>query len=467
MTKLPKHRVFPSPRYAEGQKEIRMPWNRLSEGRHYRKTTLENGLRIVTEAMPAVRSLALGFLVDVGPVSERPEHNGLAHLTEHLLFQGTSNRSAGQIARLMDLAGGQMGGFTARDYTCYFAMVLDEHRTYALDLFGDLFLNSTFSEKSLQREKDAVLREIDASRDAPDRRVHELLKAYAWSGHALGRPIAGHPEIIQALTREEMIYFFHEHYVPDRIILAAAGQVEHEDFVAQARDALWRMMGSKDPEASASLRFQSGMVMEEAAVSQTYFALGIPAPAYADENRYGIHVLANILGGGMSSRLFQQLREERGLVYHVGAEYHAYRDSGMLVFEGSTAPEALLTVLGILGEEIRQLASGVRPVDQEEVWKATMQIRRQHLLDAESSHTRMSRLATQEHYFGRHFSTDEVLATIESIDAAVLQELTKNWLTPALDQAALAIVGPKVSDSYSPDELEVFRLGLMQSSRGV
>jgi predicted Zn-dependent peptidase len=391
----------------------------------------------------------MGFLIDAGPCSEQTHQSGLAHLTEHLLFQGTSNRNARQIARLMDLTGGQIGGFTTRDYTCYFALVLDEHRTYALDLFGDLFLNSTFSEKSLQREKEAILREMDAGRDAPDRRVHDLLKAHAWSGHPLGRTIAGSRESIERLSREDVIYFFHEHYTPDRMILAAAGQVEHQDFAAQARDAFWRLLGDRDVIPPSRPVFHGGIVLEEAAVAQAYFALGIPAPAYGHADRYGIHVIATVLGGGMSSRLFRRLREERGLVYHVAAEYHAYRDAGMLVVEGSTAAEELQEVLTIILTEIQQLSSGVAILDDEEIWKATLQIRRQHLLDAENTNIRMSRLATQELYFGRHFPANEVLADIEAIDGSVLNRLMREWLAPALKQAAVAVVAPEAKNHYS------------------
>ncbi|MFL5243937.1 MAG: M16 family metallopeptidase [Gemmataceae bacterium] len=420
----------------------------------YQKTTLENGLRVITERMPHVRSLALGFLIDAGPCSETGDQSGLAHLTEHLLFQGTSNRNAQQIARLMDLAGGQIGGFTTRDYTCYFASVLDEHCTYALDLFGDLFLNSTFSENSLRREKEAILHEMEACRDAPSQRVHDLLKAHAWSGHPLGRPIAGRRESVERFSREDVIYFFHEHYTPDRMILAAAGQVDHKDFVAQARDAFWRLLGERGINPPRQPKFHGGLALETAAVAQAYFALGIPAPAYGHPGRYGVHVIANVLGGGISSRLFQSLREERGLVYHVAADYHAYRDAGMLVIEGSTAAERLPEVLKIIFTEIQQLSSGKAALNDEDVWKARVQIRRQHLLDAENTNTRMSRLATQELYFGRHLPANEVLSNIEAIDGPSIKRLMAEWLAPALKQAAVAVVTPGTKEHRSLRSLE-------------
>jgi predicted Zn-dependent peptidase len=421
----------------------------------YKRTTLENGIRVATQHMPSVRSVALGIVVEAGPRAESAGQAGLAHLTEHLLFQGTSNRDAGEIARMMDLAGGQLGGFTTRDYTCYCATVLDEHGPYALDLLGDILLNSTFPVERVEREKEAILREISARRDAPDERAHDLLKGFAWSGHALGRPVAGWPHTVRGLSREDVIYFCHENYVPDRMIIAAAGNVHHEDFVAQVRDAFWRLLGDGPPAGhDAGPTLQSGVVFEPMPVSQTYFCLGIPAPAYTHADRYALHVLTNLLGGGCSSRLFRQLREERGLVYEIDAEYHAYRDAGMLFCEGSTAVENTLPVLRIVLTALWRLAIGLDPIDEEELWRAKTKLRRQHLLAAESTSTLVSRLATQELYFGRHLPAEEVLAQIEAVDADLLQRLAGEYLLEALPRAALAVTGPEAADHANAEALE-------------
>jgi predicted Zn-dependent peptidase len=420
----------------------------------YKRTTLENGIRVATQRMPEVRSVAIGVVVDVGPRAESARHAGLAHLTEHLLFQGTSNRDASEIARMMDLAGGQLGGFTTRDYTCYFATVLDEHGPYALDLLGDILLNSTFPAQRVEREKEAILREISARRDAPAERAHDLLKSFAWDGHSLGRPIAGWPHTVRALARADVIYFVHENYVPDRIIIAAAGNLHHEDFVAQVRDAFWRLLGESPLVHHPAPLPQAGVVVEPMPVSQTYFCLGIPAPSYTHADRYALHVLTNLLGGGCSSRLFRQLREERGLVYGIAAEYHAYRDAGMLCCEGSTAVENTLPVLGITLTALWRLATGMEPIDEEELWRAKTQLRRQHLLAAESTSTCMSRLATQELYFGRHLPAEEVLAQIEAVDVNLLQHLAGEYLLEALPHAALAVTGPEAADHYNEAALE-------------
>ena len=414
----------------------------------YRKSTLENGIRVVTETMSGHRSISMGILIDAGPFDEDPEQNGLAHLVEHAVFCGTSSRNASQIARLMDEAGGHLGAFTARDFTCYSATVLDDYFTYALDLLGDILLNSIFPPDSLEREKTAILREIESSGDMPSERAHDLLKGFAWSGHPLGRSIAGRPETIKLMTREDVIYYVHEHYSPDRMIVAAAGNVDHEDFVAQVRDAFWRMMGKRLPAAKATPVFQPGVILENMPVSQVYFSLGIRACPYADPSRIGMHVLNNILGGGISSRLFRRVRESRGLVYHISSEYHAYRDDGMMVIEGCAAPDNILQVLELVFDELWKLISAKKPIDEEELWKAKMHIRGQHLISGENTNTRMNRLASQELYFGKNISDEEILSQIDNIQPHQLQFLTEEVWRDAFSQTAIAVVGPEAPDQY-------------------
>ena len=425
-----------------------------SDKGRYQKSTLENGVRVVTESKPGLRSVSIGILVDTGPRDETPDKSGLAHLVEHLMFCGTSSRSATQIARLMDEAGGNMGAFTARDYTCYSATVLDDYFTYALDLLGDLLLNSIFPPESLESEKNAILREIDSTRDMPAEQAHSLLKAYAWPDHPLGRCITGRPETVKSLTREDVIFFVHEHYLPDRIIVAAAGNVNHQDFVAQVRDAFWRLIGQSRPTSEHLPKYQSGTIIDPKPVSQAYFSLGIQTLPYADPNRYGLHVLNNILGGGISSRLFRRIRDKRGLVYYIGSEYYAYRDDGMLVVEGCTAPENTLQVLGMVLSEVRKLFSGEEPVDEEELWKAKMHIRGQHLISGEISNTRMNRLATQELYFGRRIPDEDILAQIDALETPMLQRLADSVLREALGRATIAVVGPEAPDHYQSSSIE-------------
>ncbi len=335
-----------------------------------------------------------------------------------------------------------MGGFTSRDYTCYFASILDDYRFHALDLLGDLLLNSTFPEQSVQREKRAILGEIERCSDMPEQRVHDLAKRRAWFGHALGRSISGDAASIAKHTREDVIYFLHRHYTPNRIIIAAAGHLDHNDIVAQARDSFWRLLGESDAVASESPVFHPGVSIESSTSAQAYFCLLIPAAPYADAKCYGMHVLNRILGGGISSRLFRRLREDAGLVYEIQSEYHAYRDAGLISVEGSTSPQQVEEVISTILETMSDLFSWREPVSIEELWRSKVQIRTQHLISSEDVHTRMCRLATQELYFGRHLDASDVLAEIDSVDVNCIRRLAKNDLLPGLSKAHLVVAGP-------------------------
>lgn len=414
----------------------------------YRKSILDNGIRVITESMPSVRSVAMGIIVDAGLHDEHPLKHGQAHIVEHLMFQGTSNRDSQEIARFMDEAGGRIGGFTTRDYTCYSATVLDDYRTYALELLGDILLNSIFSPEDIEKEKETILREIDAFYDLPDNRADALLKSHTWADHPLGRPITGQPETVRSMTQEDILGFFTTHYRPDRLILAAAGNIDHHDFVAQAQDAFWRMEGEAGQALNRPVRYHNGVITAHMQVSQVYFAIGIPAQPYAHPHRYGLHILNKIIGDGISSRLFRCIREEKGLAYHIGSDYQAYRDGGLLVIEGSTNPGCFQQVLEQTLSVIACLITGQAPVEPEEILRAKNQIKGQHLIAAEDTSTRMSRLATQEFYFGRHISTGEIAERIEAVTLHSLEEITRQSLVENLCKMTIAVVGPENPDRY-------------------
>jgi len=408
----------------------------------YAKTTLENGIRVVTEKISGTRSIAIGVMVDTGLRDEPENKQGIAHMAEHLMFQGTSSRSSQEIARTMDEAGGQMGGFTSRDYTLYTATVLDDYRTYALDLLGDILLNSLFLEADLEREKETITREIAATFDYPNQRTDAMLKAHVWQDHYLGRCIAGTPESVQSITREDLIYYVHSRYLPDRIIIAAAGNLEHDEFVSQVRDAFWRLMGTSPTLEGSRPPHRPGIAREDRDVSQLYFALGLEACPYAHPARYALHVFNKALGDGISSRLYRRIRDEVGMVYHIDSEYHAYRDAGMLVIEGSTSPELFGQVLERTVAELQGIMTGADPITDEEVWKAKMQVRAQHLIASENTHTRMGRLATQEFYFDESISTEAILEDIDGIEADMLRHFSQHLLINACHNPAIAVIGP-------------------------
>ncbi|MCL2340447.1 MAG: insulinase family protein, partial [Proteobacteria bacterium] len=310
------------------------------------QSILDNRIRVVTRRMEGVRSISLGFLMAAGPMDETKDRNGVAHLAEHLMFAGTRQRDADEIARMMDTTGGQIGGFTSRDYTCFTTTVLDDYRTYIIDLIGDLLINSQFAEYAVHQEKETIIRELSAQLDRPDICAHERLKAHVWQGHPLGRPIGGTIASVASLRQNDVIRFVRDNYQPRRLIIAAAGNVRHQDVVTNVADAFWMMPDDGkidiDPVHPA---FHGGVTVECKGVSHVYFSIGLHAAPFAAAERYLIHLLTTILGGGMSSRLFRKLRQELGMVYEITAEYQAYRDDGLLVIEGSTTPELLHSVL--------------------------------------------------------------------------------------------------------------------------
>ncbi len=418
-----------------------------SSGTTVRRTLLENGVQVVTEAIPWARSVSMGVLFDCGSRDEGGEESGLAHFCEHLMFQGTSCRRAAEIRTTIDNAGGQIGAFTTRDYTCYYASVMDDYCFHALDLLGDILLNSTFPENSVIREKSAILCEIEAGFDNPPWHVQELLKRQLWQEHPLGRPIAGDGQAISNFTREDVIYFVHKHYSPDRMTIAAGGALDHDDFVAQTRDCFWRLIGESQVVRTPPPVSPGRLHVSQCASNQAYFALGIPCVPYAHPARYDIHALTDLLGGGVSSRLHNRLREEWGVVYHIGCEYHAYRDTGVIVIEGGTSPSNLQTAFELILDEIGSLGDWTKPVEEEELCRVKTRIRGGHLTSGSNVHTRMTRLATQELYFWQSISEDRLLADIANVNLDSLRQTVNSIFRQGLPKMCGAVVGPQETTS--------------------
>ena len=420
----------------------------LQSSSRVERTVLENGVQICTEYVPGVRSISMSVMVACGSRHDGPREGGLAHLCEHLLFQGTTGRSAVQIARQMDGAGGDIGAFTARDYTCYYASVLDDYCFHALDLLGDVLLNPVLPEEALEREKRVIGNEIEQMRDVPQYRANHLLKGRIWPGHPLGQSIAGEPEALARVTREDAIYYFHRNYTPDRMTICASGNLDHQDFSAQARDAFWRLLGQGLPHAFVPVAPEAGVHVESRAGGQAYFCLGIPAPCYSDPRRYDVHLLARILGGGVSSRLFRALRES-GLAYDVSAEYEAYREGGLLVIEGSSAAADLHKALSLALECAAGLITGQSPPDEEELGRAQTQIRAQHIIASQDVYTRMCRLGSQQLYFGRSIGDQEVLEAVGQSTVSSILESAASTLD--FRRSFLTAVGPLESAAPMED----------------
>ena len=420
----------------------------------YNKTIMENGIRVITEKMPGIRSISIGVLVAASLRDEGPHKSGIAHLVEHMMFQGTGSRDSLEIARTVDASGGHMGAFTGRDYTFYHFTILDDFTTFALDLLGDVLLYSTFPQDCLDREKNVIQREIEAGDDDPDNRAHSLMKKLAWPNHPLGQSISGNKEDVEKFTREDVIYFMANTYLPNRMIVSAAGAVDHTDFVAQTRDALWRTLGESPMQSLGEPEFHSAVAVEHMPVSLVYFSIGIKAGPHASANRYLTHLVNEILGGGYSSRLFRNIRESLGLVYTLSSSYHAYMEGGMLVLEGATSAEHIDEVIKLTMGQLGGLIHGSDPVTEEELFKAKSQLKGKHLIASENSHTRMGALSTQDHYFGQHIRSDEMVAAFDNIRIEELYRLADEELKDAFANPAVALVGPEAPEHYDQTSIE-------------
>lgn len=401
------------------------------------KTALDNGLRIVTERIEHVRSVSLGIWVDVGSRDETEPEAGLSHLLEHMIFKGTAKRSALDIAKEIDSIGGASNAFTSREFTCFHAKVLDNHQSEIVDLLTDIFLNSTFAAEELAREREVVLQEIKMVEDTPDEQVHQLMPEVLWGGAPLGRPVAGSAETVSAATPESIKAYIESAYRPERIIISAAGNLEHDRLVELLRPAFAGLNGRPDrvrppkPEPVATHR------LIDKDLEQIHLCLGLPGLSAVDPDRYAGLLLNNIFGGSMSSRLFQEVREKRGLAYSVYSFLSTYSDAGVLGtylgVDPGRAREALEVVLGVMAE----LA---RAIDPDDLAKAKEQLKGQIYLSAESTDARMSRLAKNEFTFGRYVPYDEVAAAIDAASPDKVAELAETLLDPA--KIALAALGP-------------------------
>ncbi|MBI4591138.1 MAG: insulinase family protein [Candidatus Rokubacteria bacterium] len=404
----------------------------------YKKSVLPDGIRLVTERMPHVRSVAVGIWVDTGSRNEPEGRSGVSHLIEHLVFKGTDSRTAEEIARTMDSVGGQMDAFTAKEHTCFFVNVLDEHLPLAVDLLTDILLHPLFGAEDIEKEKSVVLQEIKMVEDTPDDLIHDLFAERIWPGHPLGRPILGSREVIQGFSRDTILRHFQEEYCPEKITVAVAGRAQHDqvlELLAPRVDGFQCRAASRDG-CPPSQRVTVDMVHK--ALEQVHLVVGFPGLSHTAAERYALYLLNDIIGGSMSSRLFQQVRERQGLVYSIHSGTQAYHDTGILYVYAATDAVNFSKVLKLILKEVRDLKKdGIAPA---ELRRAKDHLKGSLMLSLESTSSRMSRLAKQELYFGSFFSIDEMLAAIDSVPEEEMQSLIQRLLDE--DQLSLLALGP-------------------------
>jgi predicted Zn-dependent peptidase len=420
------------------------------EVRSIRRQALPNGLTIITEQMSHIRSASIGIWLETGSRDEDAEWNGISHFIEHMVFKGTKHRTAEEIARQVDSIGGNMDAFTAKECICFNVKVLDEHVPTALDILSDLVLNPLFETADIARERGVILEEIKMDEDNPDYLVHEIFTQNFWKDHPLGKPILGTKETVKRFERQPVLDAYARRFVPGNIIVSAAGNLDHDRFVELVTQHFEHMKPMKNGFHSSAPKIVSRIILRnKKALEQVQLCMGVPAHPIAHEKRHAGYVLNTLLGGGMSSRLFQNIRERQGLVYSIYSDLNPYRDTGCLaVYAGTSLPSAAKVVQSVVSE-FRKLKT--ESASDEELRRAKAQLKGSLMLSLESSTSRMSNLARQQMYFDRYYDLDELIARIEAVTADDLTSLANEFFKT--DSVAVTALGNLPGLKITRDQL--------------
>ncbi|MCL6477023.1 MAG: insulinase family protein [Peptococcaceae bacterium] len=403
-----------------------------------KKVTLNNGIDLLTEDIPHVRSLAVGVWVHVGSRDESDRLAGISHFIEHMMFKGTEKRTAKQIAEALDAVGGQLNAFTTKEYTCYYARVLDEHFELALDVLSDMLFNSKFAVPDIERERNVILEEIKMYEDTPDELVHDVFANTIWQMHPLGRPIIGHADVIRGLGRDSILDYLGKYYVPGNIVIAVAGNIDH-DIAAEKINAYFSgMKGTSAPRVMEMPSPRKEVTCREKETEQVHLCVGAPGLPLDHEQIYVFQLVNTVLGGGLSSRLFQEIREQRGLVYSIYSYHSSYHDAGLFCVYAGLSRENMGPVLELIFKEINDIKNN--GVSDGELRRAKDQLKGNLLLSLENVNTRMSRLGKSQLYLGKVVSPEEIVQRIEKVTIEDIKNLAGEKLDP--DNFAMASVGP-------------------------
>jgi predicted Zn-dependent peptidase len=403
-----------------------------------RTSTLPNGLLVLSERMSHVRSATIGVWCDVGSSFEPAERRGISHLLEHMVFKGTPRRTARQIAEEMDAVGGELNAMTDKESTCFYGHVVDRHLARAVDVVADMVQHALFDAADLAREQQVVLEEIKMYDDSPGEVVHERFTRTLWRGANLGDPTIGFAETVSAISREDLVDWRAARYAPSTMLVTAAGNVDHDALVELVGDAFAAFAGTAAPPVPERPRFTPALDVTIDETEQAYVLLGAPGLSLRDERRYAFSVLDTVLGGGMSSRLFQSVREERGLAYEISTFQQGYREAGLFGVSAGCTPERVQECVGVVCDELdRLLHDGV---GEAEVARAREHLKGNLTLALESTFNRMARLARNHVVHGRQISTEEVEARFDAVTAGEVVALARELLAPA--QRGLCVLGP-------------------------
>jgi predicted Zn-dependent peptidase len=406
--------------------------------RDIERTVLRNGLRVVTEKMPHVRSVTVGVWIATGAREEAPHQAGLSHFIEHMLFKGTKNRSAEQIARSVDSIGGGLDAFTAKELVSYNVKVLDEHLPQAFEIVSDLVRNPLFDKGDIEKEKGVILEELKMEVDNPEYLIQEIFASNFWKGHALGRPIIGTKQTIQSFDRDRVENYYRQVYTPRNILITAAGHLNHEQMVRLVEDYFGDLKRGGAPKTTDAPKPHAPLVFREKnSLEQVHVYLGVPSVPMPHKDRFACYILNAILGGGMSSRLFQNIREKQGLAYTVFSDLTMYHDAGCMQVYAGTSPKNAGKVIDSVVDEMEHMADKL--VTPEELRRAKDHLKGSFVLGLESTSSRMGNLARQELYFKRFFSIDELLNSVENVTAEEVRKIARQFFDPK--QMAVTALG--------------------------
>ncbi|WML49243.1 pitrilysin family protein [Neobacillus sp. PS3-34] len=400
-----------------------------------KKYTCQNGVRIVLENIPTVRSVAIGVWIGTGSRNEDTQNNGISHFLEHMFFKGTKTRTAREIAESFDSIGGQVNAFTSKEYTCYYAKVLDTHAQFALDVLSDMFFNSTFVEEELKKEKNVVFEEIKMYEDTPDDIVHDLLSRAVYEDHPLGYPILGTEETLETFTGEKLQEYIHERYTPENVVISIAGNIS-DTFIQEVEKYFGSYEGGKSEREETKPDFHANRITRKKETEQAHLCIGFEGLKVGHEDVYSLIVLNNILGGSMSSRLFQEVREQRGLAYSVFSYHSAYQDSGIVTVYGGTGAKQL----DVLFETIQETLDNLKKegITAKELNNSKEQLKGSLMLSLESTNSRMSRNGKNELLLKRHRSLDEITEQIDQVTKNSVDGLANSIFN---DHYSVSIIG--------------------------
>ena len=412
----------------------------------YRKDTLSNGIRVVSETLPKSRSVSIGVWVKVGSRHEPPEIGGISHFIEHMFFKGTGKRSAKDIAIEMDSIGGEMNAFTSQETTTFYAKVVDEHLPVVIEILADILLGAKFDPVEMEKERKVILEEIKGVEDTPDDYIHELFTSTVWPDNSLGRPILGTRETIKALKHNDIVSYIDNYYQPKEIVISVAGNFEHARLIELLDGHFGKLARTGIAKKESVPAFTRAVNVKKKQLEQVQLCMGCKGLHYAHEDRFVISALNTVLGNSMSSRLFQEIREQNALAYSIYSYVTSYRDTGLLTVYAGTDPSNALEVVRLVVKEMKKIKE--EGITAAEELRVKNQIKGSLILSLESSNSHMSRLARQEMYFGKYLSMDDIIKGVEKVTAEQAQRLAQQLFTR--ENISLTILGP-LSKADVPD----------------